>query len=143
LTELAGQKDAAQEALDTAENENTRTPVATARCKEVFVTVVEFMRDFKRRFFLSPPLTDADLRSLGLWPRDKHPTKTGVPTAQVTVETFYVGPHVLGERIVYVAGDPHDRANKSYQIWYHVAEPGEEAPTHPDQLDKLLATQRK
>jgi hypothetical protein len=49
----------------------------------------------------------------------------------------------LGVRLLYVFGDPKDRANKVYQIWYRVAEPGETPPDRPEQLDKLFATQRK
>jgi hypothetical protein len=53
--------------------------VATARCKTMFGHLTEFMRYFKKRYFLSPPLTEADFVSLGLRPHDKHPTPSGVP----------------------------------------------------------------
>jgi hypothetical protein len=49
----------------------------------MFGHLTEFMRYFKRRYFLSPPLLDADLVSLGLKPHDPHPTPSGPPTAQV------------------------------------------------------------
>jgi hypothetical protein len=39
-------------------------------------------------------------------PADSTPTASGTPTAQVTVETFLVGRHELGVRIVYVTGNP-------------------------------------
>ena len=45
----------AQTALDMAKDENTRTPVTPAQCKEAFNALTGFMRDFKRWYFLSPP----------------------------------------------------------------------------------------
>jgi hypothetical protein len=58
MTELTARRAAARAALDTAKNETTRTPVANALCKEAFDTLDAGMRDFKRRYFLSPPLLD-------------------------------------------------------------------------------------
>jgi hypothetical protein len=52
LTELTTLRGTAGTALETAKNEITRTPVATAQCKEAFDALTAFMRDFKRRYFL-------------------------------------------------------------------------------------------
>jgi hypothetical protein len=132
LTELTTLRGAARTALETAKNETTRTPVATAQCKEAFDALTGCMRDFKRRYFLSPPLLDSDLISLGLKPRDEHPTPSPAPTAQVIVETYLVGRHELGVRIVYVTGSPDDPANKGCRIWYSViAPPGMAVTTNP------------
>jgi hypothetical protein len=133
----------AKSALDTAKNESTRTPVATARCKEAFDALIAEMRDVKRRYFLIPPLTEADFVALGLKPPDISHTPSGVPTAQVTVETFLVGRHELGIRIVYVSGSPDDPANKGYRVWYSVVAHGETPPANPDDLRKSFFTQRK
>jgi hypothetical protein len=143
LTELIARRAAARTALDTAKNETTRTPVANAQCKEAFDALIACMRDFKRRYFLSPPLIDSDYVSLGLKPRDSHPTPSHAPTAQVTVETYLVGRHELGVRIIYVTGSPDDPANKGYRIWYSVIAPGETPPANPDELRKSFYTQRK
>jgi hypothetical protein len=143
LTELTTLRGTALAALETAKNETTRTPVANARCKEAFDALTGFMRDFKRRYFLTPPLLPSDLISLDLKPRDEHPTPGAAPTAQVTVETFLVGRHELGVRIVYVTGNPDDKANKGYRIWYSVAAPGETPPASPEELRKSFYTQRK
>jgi hypothetical protein len=143
VTELTTLRGAARTALETAKNETTRTPVATAQCKEAFDALIDFMRDFKRRYFLSPPLLDSDLISLGLKPHDSHPTPSPMPIAQVSIETYLVGRHELGIRIVYVTGSPDDPANKGYRIWYSVAAPGETPPTNPDDLRKSFYTQRK
>jgi hypothetical protein len=143
LTELTTRRNAARTALETASNETTRTPVTTAQCKEAFDALIGFMRDFKRRYFLSPPLLPSGLISLGLKPHDEHPTPSSTPTAQVTVETYLVGRHELGVRIVYVTGSPDDPANKGYRIWYSVAAPGETPPANPEELRKSFYTQRR
>jgi hypothetical protein len=101
------------------------------------------MRDLKKRYFLTPPLQDADYISLGLKPHDIIPTQSGTPTAQVTIETYLVGRHELGVRIIYVTGSPTDPANKGYRIWYSVIAPGETPPTDPEELHKSFYTKRK
>jgi hypothetical protein len=148
LTELTTLKGTAATALETAKNETTRTPIATAQCKEAFDALIGFMRDFKRRYFLSPPLLDSDLVSLGLKPHDTHPTPSGTPTAQVTVETYLVGRHELGLRLIYVDGSPVDPANKGYRIWHSVVVPGDAStdappPASPNELRNSFYTQRK
>jgi hypothetical protein len=101
------------------------------------------MRDLKRRYFLTPPLSDSDYVSLGLKPHDTTPTPSGAPTAQVTVETYLVGRHELGVKIVYVTGDPNDKANKGYRIYYKVVASGSAPPTAPGELIKSFYTKRK
>ena len=101
------------------------------------------MRDIKKRFFFTPPLTEADFVSLGLKPHDAHPTASGAPTAQVMVETCLAGRHELGVKIVYVTGSPNDAANKGYRIWYSVLAAGESPPANPEDLRKSFYTQRK
>jgi hypothetical protein len=140
LAALAGE---AETALADAQNETTRTPVATAHCKETFKALENHMRDLKKRYLYVPPLTDADLVSLDLKIPDTHPTPSGTPTAQVTIETFLVGRHELGVKIIYVTGNPNDPANKGYRIWYSVIAPGEAAPASPDDLRKSFYTKRK
>jgi hypothetical protein len=134
---------AADTALTTAKNETTRTPVATAQCKEAFDALTSAMRDMKRRYFLTPPLVDSDYISLGLKPHDTTPTASGTPTAQVTIETYLVGRHELGVKIIYVTGSPTDPANKGYRIWYSIVAPGETTPANPDELRKSFFTKRK
>jgi hypothetical protein len=143
FTALGDKVNAAETALTAAKNEETRTPVATAQCKTAFEELAAVMRDIKKRFFYEPPLTDADIISLGLKPHDTTPTATGVPTAQVTVETFLKGRHELGVKIIYVTGAAADPANKGYRIWYSVVGQGESAPANPDDLRKSFFTKRK
>jgi hypothetical protein len=139
---------AAGAALAAAKNETTRTPVATARCKEAFDALAAAMRDMKRRYFLAPPLVDSSYIALGLKSRDATPTASGVPTAQVAIETYLVGRHELGVKIIYVAGAPTDPANKGYRIWYSVVAPEAAStdappPANPDELRKSFFTKRK
>jgi hypothetical protein len=143
LQELDTLIQVADTALTTAKNETTRTPVATAQCKEAFDALTAAMRDMKRRYFLTPPLLDSDYISLGLKPHDGTPTASGTPTAQVTIETYLVGRHELGVKIVYVTGSPIDPANKGFRIWYSVVAPGETPPANPDELRRSFFTKRK
>jgi hypothetical protein len=76
LQELDGFIQAADAALATAKNETTRTPVAMAQCRAAFEALTAKIRDFKKRYFLSPPLADADYIALGLKPRHRaHPKR--------------------------------------------------------------------
>jgi hypothetical protein len=119
-----------------------RTATITAECQAAFKAMVDTMADFKRRFLLVPPLTEANLVSLGLRPR-KPPSPTGDPTAQVTINAIPTGRHELSLEIIYVTGNPDDRANKGYRIWYKAVPPGGEAPAGPEDLPKSFYTRRK
>jgi hypothetical protein len=122
ITEFTALTNAAEAALAEAKTEAPRTPVATARCREAIKALNDRERDTTRRYFLSPPLTDADFAALGL---ARHtPGGGGKPTSQVTVETFLAGRHELGIRVVYVTGSPTDPANKGCRIWYSVIAAG-------------------
>jgi hypothetical protein len=117
-----------------------RTAVITAQCQTAFKVMTDTMRDFKRRYFLSPPLADADYVRLGLKIPDHIPTPSGDPTAQVTIETYLVGRHELGIKIVYLTGNPDD---KGYRIWYSVIAQGETPPANPEELRRSFYTMRK
>jgi len=143
ITELAALAGEAEITLKTAQNEETRTPVASARCKTAFNSLTDKMRDIKKRWFHVPPLADADIIGLGLKPRDNIPTASGTPTAQVTIETYLVGRHQLGVKIIYVTGNAADTANKGYRLWYSVIAQGETPPTNPEDLRKSFFTKRK
>jgi hypothetical protein len=101
------------------------------------------MRDIKKRYFYAPPLFEADFVALGIKIPDSTNSPSGTPTAQVRVETFLVGPHELGIRIVFVTGSPEDRENKSYRVYLIVLEHGEPAPTEPRETWKSFSTKRR
>jgi hypothetical protein len=142
FTELGLLFATAQELLQKAKS-SERTPVIDEQCREAFTALVGKMRFFKAHYFLVPPLDNAALVSLGLTPHDSHPTPTGTPTTEVTVEFFLVGFHQLGVRIVLVSGDLGDRSNKSFRIWFKVVPPGGEPVTDPKKLTNSFSTQRK
>jgi hypothetical protein len=54
-----------------------------------------------------------------------------------------LGRHELGIKLIYVTGDPQDRANKGYRIWHTLAAPGERPPRSPEDLHKSFFTKRK
>ena len=140
LTELDGLIQAADTALATAQNETTRTPVATAQCRAAFEALDEKMRDMKRRYFLTPPLTDADYIALGLKPHNTTPTASGTPAAQVTVETYLVGRHELGVKMIYVTGNP---ASKGFRILYSVVGRVKRRPRTPTTSASLFSRNGK
>ncbi|MDR1095141.1 MAG: hypothetical protein LBL31_01985, partial [Spirochaetaceae bacterium] len=110
LTEFAGVKDAAQAALALVKDKSTRTPVTVARCKAAFDALKAFMRDFKRRYFLCPPLTDEDLVSLGLKPHAKHHTPVKPPETAPEFSIVQMGPGAIG--IVYWDGEKGKKGSK-------------------------------
>jgi hypothetical protein len=141
--ELLGLFDTAQALLRQAMDKAERTHVITVACQAAFKALKEAMRFIKDRYFKMPPLSESDIAALGLRLPDTHPTPSGPPKAETAVETFLAGRHELGMKIVYVSGDPNDKANKGYRIWYKVAGPGETPPADPEQLDKSFYTRRR
>ncbi|MDR0635405.1 MAG: hypothetical protein LBF91_10570, partial [Azoarcus sp.] len=84
--------------------------MVTAQTKAAFAALTEKMRFFKNRYFVSPPLIDADYISLGLKPRDTKPTPTPSPTAQAEADITYPAAHTLELRLrplADTAPDPH------------------------------------
>jgi hypothetical protein len=59
-----------------------KTPVAVEESRLAFKALEDFMRDMKRRYFLEPPLTDADLVGLGLKVPDRNPTPVPIPATR-------------------------------------------------------------
>jgi hypothetical protein len=84
--------------LTTAQS-SERTKVVTADCKAAFKALVKKMRLIKKRFFLVPPLTHADLAALGLKPRDATYTPAKTPVNQAGLEITIRGLHLLGVRV--------------------------------------------
>jgi hypothetical protein len=123
----------AEERLAQAQDVSERTHVISVACHEAFVALEAKMRFFKDRYFKIPPLTKEDLAALGLKERDPHPTPSGRPTAQVMVKTFMRGPREIGIDVIYVSGNPHDKANSGYRVWYSVIGPGGAGPRNREQ----------
>jgi hypothetical protein len=79
VTDLTAAKTAAAAKLAEAESPQ-RNPIITAECKAAFDDMEAKMRDMKKRYFLKPPLEDADFVSLSLPVPDRIPTPHPVPS---------------------------------------------------------------
>jgi hypothetical protein len=85
---------AAEAALALAQS-SARTVVATAQAKTAFAALADKMRFLKNRYFVSPPLVDADFISLGLKPHDTKLTPIPPPVTQAEADITYPAAHVL------------------------------------------------
>jgi hypothetical protein len=94
VTELGALTTAADAALTAALTEE-RTTFITAKCKAAFDALVEKMRFIKSRYFLSPPLTDADFTLLDLKPKDTTHTPVPPPSGQAEADITRPGVHLL------------------------------------------------
>ena len=102
-----------------------RTTHVTAKCKEAFADLINYMRNLKARKFFCPPMTDADFVSLNLKPRDTIKTPIAPPAGQAEVSVTYPGPHLLMFHINPIAGTIIDpKANYGFRIHYGILPPG-------------------
>ncbi|MDR0599451.1 MAG: hypothetical protein LBG84_05140 [Treponema sp.] len=122
--DLAAKKTAAEELfnLDTSAE---RTKTITARCKAAFDDLEAFMRDCKRRYFLTPPLVDADLVSLELKPRDLSPTPETEPSAQPEADLVFPGVHLIELKNIRPAGGarPGDGSDCGTRVYFGLSGP--------------------
>ena len=93
-TELQTLTTAAQGLLDKAMSAE-RTAAVTAQCNEAFDYLKAKMRFIKERHFHVPPLTNDDLVSLGLKPKDTTRTPISRPDIQPQIAISSPGPHVF------------------------------------------------
>jgi len=69
-------------------NSAKRGPVTAAALDSKMADLIAVMRDIKRRRLTAPPLTAADLASLGLRPHDTTPTPQPVPSSVPEIEAI-------------------------------------------------------
>lgn len=93
-TELQTMTGTAQGLLDLAMSAE-RTATITAQCNEAFDYLKAKMRFIKERYFHVPPLTNDDLVSLGLKPKDPNRTPIGYPDIPPQITISSPGPHIL------------------------------------------------
>ena len=122
-----------------------RNVVITARLNTAFNNMIACMRNVKNRRFFVPPLTDADVVSLGLSLKDEIKTTIHDPTGQATAEITYPGVHLLKLHLKAVTGSIDDpRADHGYRVYFGVMPPGgatmEEATGHMRYLMKAAVT---
>jgi hypothetical protein len=97
-----------------------RTKTITARTKAAFDDLEAFMRDFKCRYFLVPPLSDVDLVSLELKPTDRTPTPEIDPTAQPEADLTFPGVHLVELKNIRAVGgaQPNDGSDCGARVHY-------------------------
>ena len=136
-------------ALDVAKGENAipqseRNPVTNARLKTAFDELTAVMRDMKKRYFYNPPLTDADILSLGLKLKDKEPTPVNDPVGEPEVKIILTRRAQLTVQIVPDETVQEDkRTNYGCRIYYGVYAAGETPPESGMDLRQSLFTRRK
>ena len=125
-TGLTALTEDAENALATAKNETTRTPVVTAQCKAAFEALTAKMRFIKSHFFLAPPLASADFISLGLKPHDSTSTPVPPPSGFAEADVSYPGVGALELHCRPVAGQPplDVRSDYGYRVYFGVMPQG-------------------
>jgi hypothetical protein len=127
---------ASAEAALALSQSSARTVVITAQAKAAFVALIDKMRFLKKRYFVSPPLLEADFISLGLKPHDSKPTPVPPPIAQAEADVSYPAAHTLELHLRPVADtvpDPHHSAY-GFRVYFGILPPGGasvEAATSP------------
>jgi hypothetical protein len=125
VTALKTLTSTAETALELSQS-SARTVVITAQTKAAFTALTEKMRFFKSRYFLIPPLLDADLISLGLKPHDTKPTPIPPPIAQAEADITYPAAHTLElhlRPLTDAAPDPH-RSDYGFRIYFGIMPSG-------------------
>jgi len=114
----------AQQLLDAARS-SSRTKVITAQCNMVFDSLGNYMRDVKKRRFFVPPLTYADLISLGLSPPDTTPTPISAPTAQVEADLTFPGIHLVELKNIRPVGGaaPDSKSDYGVRVYWGIMGP--------------------
>ncbi|GHU21350.1 hypothetical protein FACS1894172_19050 [Spirochaetia bacterium] len=121
VTELTALVGTAAEILFRSHS-SERTALVTAQCKVTFAKLVEKMRFIKRRYFISPPLTSAELASLGLKPHSTSRSPVPPPINQAEADIFRPGVHMLKLRLRSVGRPSYDSHRSEYgcRIYYGV-----------------------
>jgi hypothetical protein len=125
VTALKTLTTAAETAL-AANQPPVRSTLTAKQCDVAFKALVDKLRFFKNHYFLIPPLTETDIVSLGLKPKDTKPTPIPPPTAQAEADVSYPGQHQLALHLHALADsppDPHD-SDYGYRIYYGILPPG-------------------
>jgi hypothetical protein len=121
-----------------------RNKVSNSRLRMAFREMMSAMRDIKKRCFYVPPLTNANLLSLGLKPRDTTPTPVKDPVGLVSPSVIYVSQGVLELRFSHASSIPFDElANYGYRVYYGVYAHNDTPPKYGYDLRESRFTRRK
>jgi hypothetical protein len=143
ITGFVALYDTAQAALEKTQNDAERTTVVTAQCSAAFKALTDKMRFFKKHYFLTPPLTDADLISLGLKPADTVRTPIPRPDAEVIASIGLVDAHLIEVRDIRPRQAHSTDLRSDYAVDIHIGIVGGtgpyaiDAPPDPAQGGKL------
>ena len=148
-TELEAAAAAAAEVLAKAKSSD-RSPFITAQCREAFDKLIEKMRFIKNRYFVCPPLTDADLISLELKSKDGTRTPVQDPASQAEADVAYPNRATLELTGIRRLGEPSPDHRAEYKVQirygvladygpYSIAAP----PRSGDDLLYIFTTKRK
>ena len=148
-TELEAVVAAAEDILAKAKSSD-RSPFITALCREAFEKLIDKMRFIKNRSFVCPPLTDADLISLEIKPKDTTRTPVQDPTSQVEADIAYPNRGALDLTKIRRLGEPSADRRSEYKVQircgvladygpYGIAAP----PKSGDDLPYIFTTKRK
>jgi hypothetical protein len=116
-----------------------RTAVITAQCKAAFEALIAKMRFIKSHYFLTPPLTDADMVSLELKPKDMIHTPVPAPVNQPGIEINKWAPHTLGFRRFTATDLGGGEADYGIRVYYALVEIGAIATTEKTSATRLTA----
>jgi hypothetical protein len=115
---------------------NERTPIITQECKAAFESLTAHMRDMKRRYFLKPPLTDADLVRL-LLPLANEASVIPDPKDHPGLEVIKWAPYTLGFRRFVEVDMGGAVSNHGVRVYYALTETGAEPASGPIQAVRL------
>jgi hypothetical protein len=138
-----GQKAQALETIN-ATPASARTPTISAQIKVAEKALSAAMRDIKKRHIFVPPLTEPDLVSLGLKPRDTNPTPIARPTARPSADVKLISAGAFDILISPERDISHEK--KSYhgcKIAYELFEQGAPPPTSEKQLTEGRFVRKK
>jgi hypothetical protein len=126
ISALATLITAAEAALLATREAATRTVVTTAQCRMAFAALIAKMRFLKSRYFLTPPLIDADYAALQLKPKDTTRTPIPPPVAMAEADITRPAVHTLELHFRPRADAPPDPHHADYgvRIYYGVRPPG-------------------
>jgi hypothetical protein len=117
--ELADLTDTARTMLQKAKDDSQRTPVVTVQCNEAFKALKEKLRFFKAHYFLSPPLTNADIAALGL---DIPEDRSDIPAPESEPEADFGFPdyHLIDVLNIRRRGPPKGDPRSEWGVRIHI-----------------------
>lgn len=115
-----------------------RTVVSTAECKIAFDALEAAMRDMKKRYFLKPPLTDADLADLGLPFGDDINSPVPIPVDHPGLEITKWALHQLKFKHFIVTDNGGARSNHGIRVYYALVKDNALAPTKSTSATRLV-----